>query len=55
MPMGHRLYYFLAEPLTKLHHPFLVARWAEVTAFTRKGQKILMIRIPAFDPGKTVV
>ncbi len=24
-------------------------------AITRKGQKILMVAIPAYDPGKTVV
>ena len=55
VPMGHRLDHLLAEPLAKLHHPFLVARWAEVTAFTRESQKILMVTIPALDPGKTLV
>lgn len=53
--MGHRLYHPLAEPLTKLHNPFLVAKWAEVTAFTRESQKILMVTIPALDPGKAAV
>ena len=55
MTMRYRLDHLLAEPLAKLHNPFLVARWAEVTAFTRKGQKILMATILAFDSGKTVV
>ena len=53
--MGHRLDHLLAEPLAKLHNPFLMARWAEVTAFTRESQKILMVTIPALAPGKTVV
>ena len=55
MTMRYRLDHLLAEPLAKLHHPLLVARWAEVTAFTRKGQKILMATISALDPGKAVV
>jgi hypothetical protein len=38
--MRYRLDHLLAEPLAKLYHPLLVARWAGVTAFTRKcGQK----------------
>ena len=52
--MRYRLDHFLAEPLTKLHHPLLVARRAEVTAFTRESQKILMATISALDPGKAV-
>jgi hypothetical protein len=47
--------HFLAEPLTKLHYPLLVARWIEVTPLARERQKILMAAIPALDPGKAVV
>jgi hypothetical protein len=55
MSMGHRLDHFLAEPLTELHHPFLVARWTEVAPLARERQEILMAAIPALDPGKAVV
>ena len=55
MSMGHRLDHVLAEPLTELHHPLLVARWTEVTPLARERQKILMAAIAALDPGKAVV
>ena len=55
MPMGHPLYHLLAEPLTRLHDPPLVARRTEVTAFARENQKILMATISALDPGTAVV
>ena len=38
-----------------IRDPLLVTRWAEVTAFTGKGQKILMATIPALDPAKAAV
>jgi hypothetical protein len=43
------------EPPLELNHRFLVAGWAEVAMFARKGQKVFMAAIFAFHTGKAVV
>ena len=55
MPVGDLLEDIHAEPFPELHHPLLVAGWAEVAAFARKVQKVFMAAIFAFHAGKAVV
>jgi len=44
-----------AKPLAEFHHPFVMTRWAKVSALARKGEKVLMAAVGALDPGKSVV
>jgi hypothetical protein len=39
--------------LAIFNHPFLVARWAELTPLTRKSQQKFTPAVHTFDPGKT--
>ena len=45
----------LTKPFTKFHHTFLMAGGAEVPAFAREGQEILVATIFAFNAGETIV
>jgi hypothetical protein len=38
MPVWYLFENIHAEPFTELHNPLLMREWAEVAAFTRKGQ-----------------
>jgi hypothetical protein len=53
--MGNGLEDFLAEPCAKFHHTLLMAGGAEVRAFAREGQEILVATIFAFNAGETIV
>ncbi len=45
----------LTKPFAKFHHSLLTAGGAEVTAFAREGQEILVATILAFNAGETIV
>jgi hypothetical protein len=45
----------ITKPLTKFHHTLLMAGGAEVPAFAREGQEILVATIFAFNAGETIV
>ena len=55
MAVGNGLEDFLTEPFAKFHHTLLMAGGAEVPAFAREGQEILVATIFAFNAGETVV
>jgi len=46
---------FFAKPLSKLHNTLLMTGWAEMAAFTRKGQQIFMAAFPTFDSCEAVM
>jgi hypothetical protein len=53
--MGNGLENFLTEPFAKFHHTLLMAGGAEVPAFAREGQEILVATVLALDAGETIV
>ena len=53
--MGNGLEDFLTEPFAKFHPTLLMAGGAEVPAFAREGQEILVATIFAFNAGETIV
>jgi hypothetical protein len=40
------------KPLTETLHALLVAGWAKVVSFARKGQQVLLAALVAADPGR---
>ncbi len=55
MPVRECLEDLLTEPLPEFYHSFLMAGGAEVPAFAREGQEILVATIFAFNAGETIV
>ena len=55
MTVGRLLENIQVEPLTKLHHAFLMAGRAEMTALTRECQEAFIAAVFASDAGKAVV
>ena len=55
MAVGYGLEDLLTGPLPELDYSFLVAGGAEVAAFAREGQKILVIAVLAFDASEPIV
>ena len=55
MPVRNFLEDIHAEPFPELHHPLLMARWAEMTPLARKCQEVFVAAIFAFHTGKAVV
>jgi len=53
--VGDGLEDFFTEPLPEFYHPLLMAGGAEVPAFAREGQEILVATIFAFNAGETIV
>jgi predicted HD phosphohydrolase len=54
MTVGRLLENIQVEPLTKLHHAFLMAGRAEMTALTRECQEAFIAAVFASDAGKAV-
>jgi len=53
--VGDGLKDLLTKPLPEFYHPLLMAGGAEVPAFAREGQEILVATIFAFNAGETIV
>jgi len=54
MPVGNLLENFGTDPFPEFQHPLLMGGGTEMTALVGEGQKIFMVAIPAFHPGKAV-
>ena len=53
--VGDGLEDFFTEPFAKFHDTLLMAGGAEVPAFAREGQEILVATVFAFNAGETIV